>query len=263
MADVAGDDLAGALERVRERIGGAAARAGRDPSQVTLVAVSKGQPAERVAEAARAGQRDFGENRTAEAVPKIAQLEAWGAGGLRWHFVGRLQRNKVRTLFGTGGTEGPARGDLVCLIHSVDRLELAAEIAKRAAGPADILVEVNTSGEEAKGGVHPSGLAALVDAILRMPGADGVQVRGLMTMAPRVDRPEDARPYFRRLASLRDELGRRFPGAGIGHLSMGMSQDYEIAVEEGATIVRVGAAIFGPGLGRGGRAGAQAPASLC
>jgi hypothetical protein len=249
----------GALERVRERIGDAAARAGRNPSAVTLVAVSKGAPAERVLEAARAGQRDFGENRAPEAVAKIEQLEAWGIGGLRWHFVGRLQRNKVRTIFGTARAAG---GDLVCLVHSVDRLELASEIGKRAAATADVLVEVNTSGEEAKGGVHPSELAALVDAILGVPGVPGVRVTGLMTMAPRLRRPEDARPYFRRLATLRDDLGRRFPGAGIDHLSMGMSQDYEIAVEEGATIVRVGAAIFGPGSGRGDRAGAQAPASL-
>ncbi|MGH2689546.1 MAG: alanine racemase, partial [Actinomycetota bacterium] len=130
----------------------------------------------------------------------------------------------------------------------------------------DVLVEVNVSGEEAKAGVAPDAVALLVDEIARV---EGVRLRGLMTMAPRVGSPEEARPYFRRLAELRDELDARFPGAGIRELSMGMSQDYEIAVEEGATLVRVGAAIFGPratrtngGSGRDDRAGATAPASL-
>lgn len=250
-------DVAGELARVRERIRDAATRAGRDPSLVTLVAVSKGAPPERVLEALDAGQRDFGENRAAELVSKNEQLCGGGAGALRWHFVGRLQRNKVRTLFGVGS--GAGKQDLVHLVHSVDRLELAQEIGARATQPAGVLVEVNTSGEAAKGGVDPSRLAALVDAVSAVPR---VRITGLMTMAPRVSRAEDARPCFRRLRSLRDDLDRRFPGAGIHHLSMGMSHDYEIAVEEGATLVRVGTAIFGPRSGGDDHAGALAPASL-
>jgi hypothetical protein len=241
-------DVAGALARVRERIHAAAVRAGRDPGLVTLVAVSKGADAERVVRAVEAGQRDFGENRVAEALSKQADLREHGVEGLRWHFVGRLQRNKVRRIV-----------HAVDLIHSVDRLELAHEIAARAARPVDVLVEVNTSGEPAKGGVEASGLADLVAAMSALPP---VRVAGLMTMAPRVASPEEARPYFRRLAGLREDLERAFPGAGIRGLSMGMSQDYEIAVEEGATLVRVGTAIFGPRPGGDDRAGALAPASL-
>jgi PLP dependent protein len=241
-------DVAGALARVRQRIHAAALRAGRDPGHVTLVAVSKGADADRVLRAVEAGQRDFGENRVAEALAKQEALRARGTDGLRWHFVGRLQRNKVRRILGA-----------VEVIHSVDRLELAQEIARRAAHPVDVLVEVNTSGEDAKAGVAPERLTDLVTAMLALPE---LRLRGLMTMAPRVPQPEDARPCFRRLAGLQRELHMQFPDAGIRDLSMGMSQDYEIAVEEGATLVRVGTAIFGPRSGRDDRAGALAPASL-
>ncbi|MGH2721054.1 MAG: YggS family pyridoxal phosphate-dependent enzyme [Actinomycetota bacterium] len=242
-------DIASALDRVRSRIRDAAQRAGRDAGEVTLVAVSKGSSAAQVLRAAAAGQRDFGENRAEEAAAKAAGVRV---DGLRWHFVGRLQRNKVKRI-----------AEVVDVVHSVDRVVLAKELGARVPRRVDVLVEVNVSGEVTKAGVAPDAVAPLVEEIAGVPG---VRVTGLMTMAPRIATPEEARPYFRRLAELRDELDLRFPGAGIRELSMGMSQDYEIAVEEGATLVRVGTAIFGPrpnrGPGRDDRAGAIAPASL-
>lgn len=248
-AAVTAPDVASALERVRARIREAAQRAGRDAGDVTLVAVSKGSPAAQVLRAAGAGQRDFGENRADEAAAKAAEVRVEG---LRWHFVGRLQRNKVKRIAG-----------VVDVVHSVDRVALARELGARAPRRVDVLVEVNVSGEATKAGVAPDAVAPLVEEIARVPN---VRVAGLMTMAPRVASPGEVRPYFRRLAELRDELDLCFPGAGIRELSMGMSQDYEIAVEEGATLVRVGTAIFGPrpnrGPGRDDRAGAIAPASL-
>jgi hypothetical protein len=241
-------DVVAALEQVRGRIRDAAQRAGRDAEEVTLVAVSKGSAAEQVLRAAAAGQRDFGENRADEAAAKAAEVGRRAGSAVRWHFVGRLQRNKVKKIAG-----------VVDVVHSVDRVSLAQEIGARAGHPVDVLVEVNVSGEASKGGVAPDDVEPLVEQIAAV---EGVRVTGLMTMAPRVALPADARPYFRRLAKLRDELDRRFPGVGIRDLSMGMSQDYEIAVEEGATLVRVGTAIFGPRSGRDDRAGAFAPASL-
>jgi pyridoxal phosphate enzyme (YggS family) len=241
--------IPGAIGRVRERIDAAAARAGLDASSVTLVAVSKGRPAACVRAAFDAGVRDFGENRAGEAQEKARELERTHAGdALRWHFVGRLQRNKVRRLI-----------EFVHLVHSVDRLALAEEIGARASRTVDVLVEVNTSAEAQKGGVAPDDAARLVEQIAAV---GNVRVTGLMTMAPRVQRAEDARPCFRLLADLRDDLQKRFPDMGIRQLSMGMSQDYEIAVEEGATLVRVGAAIFGPRSAGDDQAGAFAPASL-
>jgi len=231
--------VAAALERVRERIGAAAERAGRDPGDVTLVAVSKAHPVPLIREAIAAGQQDFGENRVQEAVAKYKELGTQ----VRWHFVGRLQRNKIRHLVGW-----------VDLIHSLDRPELAAEIGSRMAVTGaiqEVLAEVNVSRDRGRGGVMPEDLTSLLKSVASVPG---VQVTGLMAMAPIVGSPEDARPYFRQVARLRDEAARDFPELGIHHLSMGMSQDYEIAIEEGATLVRVGEAIFGH---RSGRAGAE------
>jgi pyridoxal phosphate enzyme (YggS family) len=227
--------VAAALERVRERIDAAAARAGRDPEGITLVAVSKAHLAPLIREAIAAGHRDFGENRVQEAVAKYKELGT----EVRWHFVGRLQRNKVKQLVGW-----------VDLIHSLDRPELAEEIGNRASAtgaPQEVLAEVNVSEERGRGGVMPEDLPSLLEAAA---SASGVRVTGLMAMAPVVSRPQDARPYFRRLARLRDEAVTRFPQLSLHHLSMGMSQDYEIAVEEGATLVRVGEAIFGRRTGR-------------
>lgn len=223
------DPIALSLTRVRRNIDDAAEAAGRDRSEVTLIAVSKGFPAGAIERAVLAGQREFGENRVQELSGKYGDLGKRAA----WHFVGRLQRNKVGQVVETGA-----------VIHSVDRPELAAEINRRAAKPVRVLLEVNVAGETQKGGVAPRDLVRLVDSALEMPN---LRVIGLMTMAPRAGNSELARPYFRELARLRDQLVQGY-SAMIHHLSMGMSQDYRVAVEEGATMVRVGEAIFGPRL---------------
>jgi pyridoxal phosphate enzyme (YggS family) len=192
-----------------------------------LLAISKGVPSERIREALDAGQREFGENRAQEAASKFEELGE----SVTWHFVGNLQRNKVKLISG-----------FVSLIHSLDRLELAQEISNRATRDVEVLIEVNSSGEEAKSGIAPEALWNLLDGVAEV---ERVNVTGLMTMAPLSDREEASRPYFRLLASLLQEASTRYPELGIRQLSMGMSQDYRVAVEEGATIVRVGRAIFG------------------
>ena len=215
------------LAGVRARIAAAAARAGRAPEEITLVAVSKTFPPKVIAEAVAAGITDLGENRAQELKQKHAVL-----GDLaRWHFVGNLQTNKVRHVVG-----------IADLIHSVDRYGLAEAIARRARALGvvqDVLIEVNVTGEPGKHGVEPQGLAALAGALADL---EGIAVKGLMTMAPLTTDPEAARPAFKELARLRDELA--LPGPL--ELSMGMSGDFEVAVEEGATLVRIGEAIFGP-----------------
>lgn len=221
------DPIASSLDRVRQSIDDAANGVGRDPSDVTLIAVSKAFPANLIERALAAGQQDFGENRVQELAAKFAELGRQPS----WHYVGKLQRNKVRQVLATGA-----------VIHSVDRLELAAEINARAEEPVRVLLEVNVTGEPQKGGVEPEELNRLTEAALGMPN---LQVVGLMTMARKAGDPELARPYFAELARLRDELVQGYSPM-IRHLSMGMSQDYRVAVEEGATMVRVGEAIFGP-----------------
>lgn len=226
-----GDDGIGAqsaarLGEVRRRIADAAQRAGRPAGSVTLVAVSKGMPAESVAALRDAGQGDFAESRAQELAGK---RDAVGHGA-RWHFVGRLQRNKVKDVVGA-----------VTLIHSVDRWELAEPIAQRAQRQGRVqrvLVQVNQGGDPAKGGCAPEEAGELVSRLRAVPG---ISCEGLMTVPP-LD--TDPRPVFRGLRRLRDDLRERFPE--LQHLSMGMSGDFEAAVEEGATIVRVGTALFGP-----------------
>jgi hypothetical protein len=213
------------LDEVRERVAAAAARAGRAPGEITVVAVSKGAAPQQLQAAYAAGQRDFGENRADALAGRLGQLAAEA----RWHFIGRLQGNKVRLV-------RPA----VCLLHSLDRPDLAGYWAKGPGRPPPLLVQVNVSGEASKAGVAPAEAEALVAAAARL----GLEVRGLMTIAPLGRSPNEARPHFRALARLRDELAARWPG--LGELSMGMSDDYEVAVEEGATLLRVGRAIFGP-----------------
>jgi hypothetical protein len=214
------------LEEVRDRIAQAAGSVGRNAADVTLVAVSKTMSDASILEAYEAGHRTFGENRVQEFISKAPGLPE----DIHWHFVGRLQRNKVKHLAGQ-----------VTLIHSVDRLDLAKEIDRRSASPTSVLIEVNVSGESRKAGVEPSDLPSLLEAASELPGID---VKGLMCMAP-VGFPANSRRVFRALAEAADRHQGLVTG-GIHELSMGMSQDYEVAVEEGATIVRIGEAIFGP-----------------
>lgn len=220
--------LAASLETVREQIARAAERGGRRAEDVVLVAVSKGVPTAAIREAMALGQLDFGENRVQEAAVKYKEIGEEA----RWHFVGRLQRNKIRRLVA-----------FASVIHSLDRAELAEELSKRAHRATEVLVEVNTSEEPAKGGVLPASLPGLLEEVADL---ERLRITGLMTMAPRVADKEEARPCFRRLAVLGEMMRQRFPELPLAHLSMGMSQDYEVAVEEGATMVRIGEAIFGP-----------------
>jgi pyridoxal phosphate enzyme (YggS family) len=223
------DEIAANLADISGRIAAAAQRANRDPASVRLVAVSKTHPAGAVAAAAAAGQHVFGESRVQESRDKIPACPA----GLEWHFIGHLQKNKVRQAL-----------PLFSFFHSVDSTALA-EAINRIAGetgkPVDGLLEVNVSGEESKYGFTPDQLRAELPALAKLPH---LRIRGMMTMAPYSDNPEDARPVFRTLRELRDEL-QSTHGYPLPELSMGMSGDFEPAVEEGATLVRVGSSIFG------------------
>lgn len=217
------------LESVREKIAAAARRAGRAPSEIELVAVSKTHGAEVIREASEAGQELFGENRVQEAMAKIPLLP----GKLRWHLIGPLQSNKVRKAL-----------PLFELIHGVDSLDLACDIDRIASELGlfpRVLLEVNVSGEGSKHGFDPAVLEQHLEELLALPR---LQVEGFMTMAPLAPEAEASRPHFRSLRELRDRMAR---GAGVPFptLSMGMSGDYEVGVEEGATLVRVGSAIFG------------------
>ncbi|MDJ0865698.1 MAG: YggS family pyridoxal phosphate-dependent enzyme [Myxococcota bacterium] len=230
--------LLGNLAAVRERVARAATRAGRDPGSVRLVGAAKRQPPELLAAAVRAGLRDLAENYVQEAaskIPKVMEILGPEADPPRWHLIGRLQRNKAR--------DAVAWFDC---IHTVDSPRLAAALASRAARrerPVSVLLQVNLSAEPQKGGVEPEGAAALLQAV-----AAHAELRpcGLMTMpAPSPD-PEAARPVFAALRALRDRLRQLPGGEPLADLSMGMSGDFEVAIEEGATMVRIGTAIFGP-----------------
>lgn len=219
-------EIAENLRAVRARIKNAAERAGRDPNEITLLAVSKTKPASDIVAAYEAGQRCFGENYAQELVEKgeaLAHLT-----DLEWHFVGQLQTNKAKyvTRFAK-------------MVHAVDSEKLARELAKRSSGSLDVLIEVNVGGEESKGGVAPDDVPSLVATIEALPG---LRLRGLMSIPPHTDDAEASRRFHRSLRILRDRNGgaERLPV-----LSMGMTDDLEVAIEEGATIVRVGTAIFG------------------
>ncbi len=217
------------LRRVRERIARAAARAGRDPAGVGLVVVSKGRTVAEIREVLAAGHRVLGENRAQELREKMSSI----AEDVEWHFVGHLQTNKVNMVVGK-----------VRLIHSLDSLKLAEAVSSRACRLGtvqEVLVQVNISGEDSKFGVAPEEARGLLERLVELPG---LRVRGLMTIAPLWAEGEEARPYFRRLRELRDELKEAFPAVDLSCLSMGMTQDYEVAVEEGADLVRVGTAVF-------------------
>jgi hypothetical protein len=219
------------LENIMERIAKASIKAGRDPKSVRLVAVTKTKPADAVIEAAQAGQKIFGENYVQELTAKAALVKE----PVEWHFIGALQSNKVKYIAG-----------LVTLIHSVDRLSLAMEIEKqwgKLGKICDILVEVNVSGEKTKAGTSRAEAMQLVEGIAEMPH---LRIKGLMTMPPFFDEPELARPYFQELRELAAMIdARKITNVEMRELSMGMSGDFEAAIEEGATLVRVGSAIFG------------------
>jgi hypothetical protein len=219
------------LAEVKERIADAAARAGRDPQSVRLVAVTKTVPTDAIRTLLAAGQMDIGENRAQQLRDRSRRLEA---AGVRWHMIGRLQRNKIKYVVPT-----------CSMIHSVDSLRLAEAIEKRAARDdttAVCLLEVNVAGEEQKGGVEPDEAAELAARIAALPHVD---LAGLMTMAPFVDDAEETRPVFARLRERLEHINREADlPRPLTELSMGMTQDYEVAVEEGATIVRIGSALF-------------------
>jgi len=222
--------IAAHIALVRARIAVACERVGRSASDVTLIAVSKTVSSAAISEAVTAGQIDFGENRLQEAAGKVAQLPA-----LRWHLIGSLQTNKVRSAL-----------SLFQYIHSVDRPALVEALARNA-GPAcpKLLMQVNVSGEESKHGVDPAAAGALA----RQMSAAGLPLVGLMTIAPQTDDREAVRPVFRRLREISYEIADLgLAGVSMDCLSMGMSADFAVAVEEGATMVRVGGAIFGPRL---------------
>ena len=226
------EEIAERVKRVAERIRAAEARAGRPEGAVTLCAVTKTFPAEAVAEAWRAGVASVGENRVQEAEQKRPAAEALGA-ALRWHLIGHLQSNKARKA-----------AALFDVVQTVDSLSLAGRL-ERAAGElgrdVEVLVQVDLAAEETKTGAPEEETAAIVE---RLGASASLRLTGLMTIPPFLDDPEEVRPYFRRLRELRDALesATRLP---LPELSMGMSHDFEVAVEEGATIVRVGTAVFG------------------
>jgi pyridoxal phosphate enzyme (YggS family) len=217
------------LERVREQIARAAAKVGRAPNEVELVAITKTHAAEKVREAIQAGQSLFGESRVQEARAKIPELPSAN----RWHFVGHLQKNKIRHAL-----------PLFEMIHSVDSLALAQEmnrIAEEEGMHPRVLLEINVAGEGSKFGFAPDKLREQMEALLALPR---LSVLGLMTIPPLGEEPEASRKYFVQLRELRDRLQTEFR-VDLAQLSMGMTQDYAVAVEEGATLVRVGTAIFG------------------
>lgn len=228
-------DIAANVATVRARIAEACARAGRDPAVVTLVAVSKGHPVDLVRAAVEAGCLDLGENRAQELLPKAADAASMGlTPAPRWHFIGHLQRNKVRDVL-----------PHIAALHSLNSVDLVREIGRRAKSlradtplpcyPLPCYLEVNVGGEAQKQGVAPD---ALPDLLRAAQACEAIEVRGLMTVAPHLGDPEQVRPVFRALHALAR-------AHGLDGLSMGMTEDYPVAIEEGATVVRVGRAIFG------------------
>jgi PLP dependent protein len=227
-----GESLAERVQSVLSKIRRAAEAVGRRPQEVRLVAVTKTVTVDCIREGIAAGLTILGENRLQEAAPKIAALKETP---VRWHFIGHLQRRKARAVTG-----------VFDLVHSVDTMDLAQEINHRA-GEAricqEVLLEVNIGNERTKAGFHPDVLLGLVPAMEALPH---VRVKGLMAIPPPTPDPEQARPYFRELRHMALRISAlNLPSVGMGELSMGMSHDYEVAIEEGATLVRVGTAIFG------------------
>lgn len=216
------------LEDVNKKINAAAERGGYNPGEITMVAVTKTVAAEVIEEAYAAGLVNFGENRLQDALPKIKALPS----AIKWHFIGYLQTNKVRDVLNN-----------FAMIHSLDRMSLAEALEKKANNlniKIPVLVQVNTSGEVSKAGIAPF---EAEDFLSALKGFRHLEVQGLMTMAPFTQNPEEARPFFRKLREIREEV--EIPGIDLKYLSMGMSNDYEVAVEEGANIIRLGTTLFG------------------
>jgi pyridoxal phosphate enzyme (YggS family) len=232
MEPLIGGTIAERVQAVLSKIRSVEERAGRPGGSVRLVAVTKTVAVGHIMEGLRAGLTILGENRVQEALPKRAALTE---PQVRWHFIGHLQRRKVRSVIG-----------LFDMIHSVDSVDLAQEIDRRA-GEANhhqcVLLEVNIGNEPTKAGFHPEEVLRSVSAMAELPH---ISIKGLMTIPPQTDDPQSARPYFQKLNELAQQIaGLRIPSVSMDELSMGMSNDYEVAIEEGATLVRVGTALFG------------------
>jgi len=227
--------VAANIASIQERITAAARRAGRKPGEIALMAVSKTQPPERIREAYNAGQRLFGENRVQDFATKAGALQDLHAA--EWHMIGHLQTNKAARAV-----------ELFCAVDSVDSLKLAERLnaaASKLNRKLEVLIEINVGGEAAKSGIAP-GSTALEELLLAAPRLEELVFRGLMTVPPFTEDPEGARLYFRQLRALRDTIAsRKLPALIMDQLSMGMSHDFEVAIEEGSTCVRVGTAIFG------------------
>lgn len=216
---------------VREKIRNAAVKAGRDVSEIQIIAVTKTIPVERIKEAVSAGLTVLGENRVQELVNKFPLIE-----GVNWHLIGHLQSNKVKYIT-----------DKVKLVHSLDSIALAEVMNKKMQlrnSILDVLIQVNVAEEESKFGIKPDDVVSFVQKVSIMPY---LKIKGLMTVAPKAVNPEEVRPVFRKLRGLFDDIKKmEIPGIDMQHLSMGMSNDYSVAIEEGATMIRLGSAIFGP-----------------
>jgi PLP dependent protein len=227
--------IAANIASTHERMAAAARRAGRNPEEISLMAVSKTHSPEQIREAYEAGLRVFGENRVQEFSGKIGALQ--NLPGAEWHMIGHLQTNKA------GKTV-----ELFNAVDSVDSLKLAEKLyaaARQLGKKLSVLIEINVGGEAAKSGVAPNS-EELEKLLLAAPRLDAMQFRGLMTVPPFTDNPQTTRPYFRKLRDLRDAIAaRKLPSVGMDILSMGMSHDFEVAIEEGSTCVRVGTGIFG------------------
>jgi pyridoxal phosphate enzyme (YggS family) len=221
--DIKSADVESNIHEIRSRIARAAEKAGRSPADLTVIGVTKTIDLLLIQQAFQAGIRHFGESRIQEATDKIAQLSVLQPRPI-WHMVGHLQTNKAKTAVG-----------LFDIIHSVDSIRLAEAISEHAQQAIPILIQVNVSGEASKYGFAPNEVRSTVEQASHLPH---LEIKGLMTIAPYTDNPEDIRPIFRQLRMLRDSLG-------LEHLSMGMTDDFEVAIEEGATMVRIGRAIFG------------------
>ncbi len=227
--------VAANIALIEQRIARAARRAGRNPYDIVLMAVTKTQPSERIREAYEAGQRLFGENRVQDFAAKAGSLQ--DLQNAEWHMIGHLQTNKAAKT-----------AELFSAVDSVDSLKLAEKLdvaARKLGRKLDALIEINVGGESAKSGVAPDS-SALEDLLVAAPRLEALVFRGLMTVPPFTDDPEGARPCFRKLRELRDAIAaRKLPTVAMDQLSMGMSHDFEVAIEEGSTCVRVGTAIFG------------------